>query len=229
VISEKYLRPTCYLDADHAALAAFARDAAGGESTAERSRAVNLYYAVRDGFRYNPYAFSIDREKFKASFTLAAGEGFCVQKAILLAAAARAVHIPARLGFANVRNHLATERLKTLMGTDLFVFHGYTELLIDGRWVKATPAFNLSLCEKFDTRPLEFDGVTDSIFHPYDNRGRQHMEYVHDYGTFDDFPYDRLIEESRRYYPAWFNDVNINFDGLNGDFEKEREEDRRRQ
>jgi hypothetical protein len=107
------------------------------------------------------------------------------------------------------------------------VFHGYTELLIDGQWVKATPAFNLSLCEKFDTRPLEFDGRSDSIFHPYDNLGRQHMEYVHDYGPFDDFPYDRLIEESRRYYPALFAGVNIDFDEIGGDFEREREEDRR--
>lgn len=225
---EKYLKPTGYLDADHPAVAAFARDAAGGEG-GDRSRAVKLYYAVRDGFRYNPYAFSLDRKKFKASYTLAAGEGFCVQKAILLAAAARAVNIPARLGFANVRNHLATERLKALMGTDLFVFHGYTELLVNGKWVKATPAFNLSLCEKFDTRPLEFDGLTDSIFHPFDNCGRQHMEYVHDYGAFEDFPYDKMIEESRRYYPAWFEGGNVDFNDIAGDFEKERDEDRRRQ
>ncbi len=224
-MSERCIRPTYYLDADHPAVAAFARDAAGREPS-DRSRAVNLYYAVRDGFRYNPYAFSIDKTRFKASYTLAAGEGFCVQKAILLAAAARAVSIPSRLGFANVRNHLATERLKALMGTDLFVFHGYTELFIEGRWVKATPAFNLSLCEKFDTRPLEFDGISDSIFHPFDNQGRRHMEYVHDYGAFEDFPYDKLIEESRRYYPAWFQNVNINFDQIGGDFEKEREEDR---
>ncbi|MEW6079421.1 MAG: transglutaminase family protein [Thermodesulfobacteriota bacterium] len=228
MIHERYIRPTFYLDADHPEVAAFARDASGGTEAPARKRAVNLYYAVRDGFRYNPYAFSLDRRKFKASFTLAAGEGFCVQKAILLAAAARAVSLPARLGFANVRNHLATERLKALMGTDLFVFHGYTEMMVDGRWVKATPAFNLSLCEKFDTRPLDFDGVTDSIFHPYDNRGRQHMEYVHDYGAFDDFPYDKMIEESRRYYPAWFHDENVNFDHIGGDFEKEREDDRRR-
>jgi transglutaminase-like putative cysteine protease len=224
---EKYIRPTYYLDADHPAVAAFASEAAG-RSVAERQRAVNLYYAVRDGIRYNPYAFSTDRQKFKSSYTLVRGEGFCVQKAILLASAARAVRIPARLGFANVRNHLVTERLKALMGTDLFVFHGYTELLIDGRWVKATPAFNLSLCEKFDTRPLEFDGTADSIFHPFDNLGRRHMEYVHDYGAFDDFPYEKMIEESRRYYPAWFEAGAMKVDDIGGDFEKEREMDCRR-
>ena len=227
-MADTYTRPTYYLDADNPAVVSFARQAAG-EDSSRRQRAVRLYYAVRDGFRYNPYAFSMDKTKYQASYTLAAGEGFCVQKAILLAAAARAAAIPARLGFANVRNHLATERLKALMGTDLFVFHGYTELLIDGRWVKATPAFNLSLCEKFDTRPLEFDGRADSIFHPFDNLGRKHMEYVHDYGSFDDFPYDRMVEEFRRYYTVWFNDdVDIDFDGIGGDFEREREQDRGR-
>jgi transglutaminase-like putative cysteine protease len=225
-MAETYTRPTYYLDADNPAVASFAREAAGDEPS-RRQRAVNLFYAVRDGFRYNPYAFTMDKAKYRASFTLAAGEGFCVQKAVLLAAVARAAGIPARLGFANVRNHLATERLKALMGTDLFVFHGYTEMLLDGKWVKATPAFNLSLCEKFDTRPLEFDGRSDSIFHPFDNLGRKHMEYVHDYGAFDDFPYDRMIEEFRRYYTAWFSDeVDIDFDGIGGDFEREREQDR---
>ena len=227
-MDDKYTRPTYYLDTDHPALAAFAREAAGDEPS-ERRRAVNLYYAIRDGFRYNPYAFTMDKAKYRASYTLAAGQGFCVQKAVLLAAVARAAGIPARLGFANVRNHLATERLKALMGTDLFVFHGYTELLLDGRWIKATPAFNLSLCEKFDTRPLEFDGRSDSIFHPFDNIGRQHMEYVHDYGAFDDFPYDRMIAEFRHYYTAWFNDdIDLDVDGIGGDFEREREQDSRR-
>lgn len=227
-MADKYTRPTYYLDSEHPAVVAFALDAAGNGSSA-RERAVNLYYAVRDGIRYNPYAFTMDRQKYKASYTLTAGEGFCVQKAVLLGAVARAAGICARLGFANVRNHLATERLKTLMGTDLFVFHGYTEMLINHRWVKATPAFNLSLCEKFDTRPLAFDGLSDSIFHPYDNHGRQHMEYVHDYGAFDDFPFDKMVEEFRRYYTAWFNDdAGIDFDRIGGDFEKEREQDRKK-
>jgi len=112
--------------------------------------------------------------------------------------------IPARLGFGNVINHLATQRLKELMGSDLFVFHGYTELFIDGKWVKATPAFNREMCEKFGTIPLEFDGVSDSVFHPYDRNGNLHMEYVHNYGSFDDMPYELMIEEMKKYYPQWF-------------------------
>jgi transglutaminase-like putative cysteine protease len=132
---------------------------------------------------------------------LARKEGFCIQKAILLAAAARTLGIPARLGYANVRNHLATKKLLKLMKTDLFVFHGYTSLFLDGKWVKATPAFDIKLCERFGTKPLEFDGGTDSVFHPYDSSGKRHMEYVHDYGIFDDFPFEQMLDEFKKYYP----------------------------
>ncbi|MFP4446283.1 MAG: hypothetical protein ACLFPD_08570 [Desulfosudaceae bacterium] len=115
------------------------------------------------------------------------------------------------------------------MGGDLFVFHGYTILFLDGRWVKATPAFNRSLCDKFGTRPLEFDGRSDAVFHPYDNQGRLHMEYVHDYGAFDDFPLEMMIAEMRRYYPAWFADpaaaTALIDKAADGDFEQEAADD----
>jgi transglutaminase-like putative cysteine protease len=133
------------------------------------------------------------------------GNGWCVQKAILLTAAARAAGIHARLRFANVVNHLVTERLKEIMKTNLFVFHGLVDLYLEGKWVKATPAFNLSLCEKFGVLPLEFDGRNDSIFHPFDRAGRRHMEYVHDYGPYDDFPFEKMMEESKKYYQHFFD------------------------
>jgi transglutaminase-like putative cysteine protease len=132
------------------------------------------------------------------------GQGFCVQKAILLAAASRAIGVPCRLGFAIVKNHLATQKLIEIMQSDLFVFHGYTVFLLDGAWIKATPAFDLDLCEKFGVIPLEFDGRTDSIFHPYDREGKRHMEYVHDYGQFDDFPFETMCMEFKRYYPRMY-------------------------
>lgn len=192
--------PTFYIESDHPEIVRFAREAAGDAVTAVE-QAVRLYYAVRDGFRYNPYRLSLEKDPYRASYVLAAGEGFCIQKAILLAAAGRSLGIPCRLGFANVRNHLATKKLLELMQTDLFVFHGYTTFFLHGAWVKATPAFDLGLCEKFGILPLEFDGMADSIFHPLDRSGQRHMEYVHDYGQFDDLPYDLMLSEFRKYYP----------------------------
>lgn len=199
-----YLKATRYIDADHPSIRNFVKKYQGTGSDLER--AVNLYYAVRDGIRYNPYLVHIDPAHYVASFTLERGEGFCIQKALVLAAVIRAAGIPARVGFANVRNHLTTEKLRNLLRGDLFVFHGYNEIFLEEKWVKATPAFDIDLCKKFNVLPLEFNGKEDSIFHPYDGDGRQHMEYVHDYGTFDDFPYDLMIQEGKKYYSHLFAD-----------------------
>ncbi|TAL39770.1 MAG: transglutaminase family protein [Spirochaetes bacterium] len=216
---KEFLDGTQYLDKDEPAIAAFARETAEGARD-DAEKAVRLYYAVRDGVRYNPYALSADPATYRASFVLAQKEGYCVQKCILLAAAARAAGVPARVRFATVKNHLATAHLRELMRTDLFVFHGLTEFFLGGRWVKATPAFNLSMCEKFGVLPLEFDGTADSVFHPFDRAGNRHMEYVHDYGPFADFPFEYMMEEYRKYYPHFFEAGAIEA-ARRGDFERE--------
>ena len=195
------LAPTALIDSDHPAVVAFAdRHGRAGD---ERRRAVALYYAVRDGFRYDPYRIDLSPAGMKASAVLANGYGWCVPKAALLAAACRAAAIPARVGFADVRNHLATERMRRLMQTDVFYWHGYAEILLENRWVKATPAFNLELCDRFGLLPLEFDGRTDSLYHPFDRQGHRHMEYVAQRGSFDDVPLDRMVADFARLYPRW--------------------------
>lgn len=191
-----YLQPGASVDSGHPAVVAFAREHTAGIDD-PREQAVALYYAVRDGFRYDPYTVDQSPAGFRASTVLERGAGYCVPKAALLAAAARVVGIPSRVGFADVRNHLSSPKLLALMGTDRFVYHGYTELLLDGRWVKATPAFNRSLCEKTHTRPLEFDGRRDSLLQPLDMDGRRHMEYLADHGAYADVPIDQMKQ-------AWY-------------------------
>jgi transglutaminase-like putative cysteine protease len=200
VSTDPYLQATHYLDAEHPAIRAFAADAVAG-ITDSIEAAVRLYYAVRDGLRYDPYSVELSPDGLVASNVLARSRGYCVAKAGVLAATARAIGIPSRLGFADVRNHLATPRLLEMMGTDVFYYHGYTELRLEDRWVKATPAFNVELCERFGVEPLEFDGRNDSIFHPYDTGGRRHMEYVNDRGTRDDMPIEELREAMTKFYP----------------------------
>ncbi|MGA1318681.1 MAG: transglutaminase domain-containing protein, partial [Rubrivivax sp.] len=194
------LAPTALIDSDHPDVVAFARRHALGADV--RSRAVALTYAVRDGFRYDPYRIDLSPEGMRASHVLAIGVGWCGPKAALLAAVARAAGIPARVGYADVRNHLSTERMRRTMQTDLFVWHGYTELWIEGRWVKATPAFNIELCERFGLLPLDFDGLHDSLYHPFDKAGQRHMEYVRDHGSFDDMPLARIVDDFGRHYPG---------------------------
>ena len=173
----------------------------------EISKAIALYLYVRDQWRYDPYDLVLDPAKLKASDILERNAGNCCEKAILLAGLARAAGIPARLGFARVYNHLGTARLEELLKTNLMVFHGFTELYLNEKWVKATPAFNKDLCEKLNVNPLEFNGLEDSIFQEYDRgEGKQFMEYVHDYGTFSDFPYTYFMEELMSHYPHVFED-----------------------
>ncbi|MBN1532587.1 MAG: transglutaminase domain-containing protein [Spirochaetes bacterium] len=197
---DQYTSRTYFIESDDPSIVDFARSRSSGAGD-DTGRAVKIFYAVRDEVRYNPYCYSFHRDQYRAGLCLERMEGFCIQKAILLAAVSRALGIPCRLGFANVVNHLATERMKELMRTDLFVFHGYNEFFLKGRWVKATPAFNIALCEKFGILPLDFDGEHDSVFHPFDKSGQRHMEYVHDYGPFADFPFQMMIDESLKYYP----------------------------
>ena len=210
-----YLAPGPCIDSEHPAIIELA-DSLVQPDADQRQNAITLYYWVRDEIRYNPYGLGLTLEDQKASRTLDAGQGWCVPKAILLSALCRASGIPAGLGFADVRNHLSTQRMRDTMATDIFYFHGYSSLYLEGKWVKATPAFNLSLCEKFQLRPLEFDGLEDSIYHPFDQLGNRHMEYVNERGDYAELPFDEMMAVFREHYPYMFDDAD-HADALNSD------------
>lgn len=220
---QPYLEPTATVDADHPAVRALAARVTEGAVDA-RERAVRLYYAIRDDYRYDPYGIDLTVEGLRASTTVAAGRGWCVSKAVLLAAASRAVGIPARLGFADVRNHLSTERMRRSMQTDVFYWHGYTALHLDGRWLKATPAFNVELCRKFKLAPLEFDGTADSLFHPFTPDGTRHMEYLRYRAEYVDVP----IDEMRATFMTEYAGTVSSPDAERGDFEADVEAETRK-
>ncbi len=184
------------LDSDHPKVARFASEAIEGCGSA-REKAVKLYYAVRDGIVYDPYYPFYLSEHYRASNILDKGRGYCVCKAGLLCTLGRAVGIPSRIGFATVRSHLATSKLIEHLGSDLFVYHGYTQFFLEGKWVIATPAFNRELCRRHNVAPLEFDGRRDSLFQEYDRENKRYMEYLGYHGTFADIPLDRILE-------AWY-------------------------
>lgn len=215
----EHLQPTPIIDSDHESVLAFARRHAGGFDN-PKDQAVSLYYAVRDGVRYNPYQFVLSVDGLKASTTLAVGEAWCVPKAALLAACCRAMGIPARVGYADVRNHLSTARMREVMKTDVFHWHGYTTIYLDGKWVKATPAFNIELCEKFRLRTLDFDGENDSIYHPFDLDGNRHMDYILFRGEYDDVPLDEMIET----FKEMFGDFSGSAEGADFDQDVDREQ-----
>lgn len=197
---EPYLQPGPCVNSEAPEIIELARSVINPEKS-HQDNAIALYYHVRDSIRYNPYAMGASQEDWRASEVLKAGEGWCVPKAVLLAALCRAAGIPARLGFADVVNHLSTQRLRDSMKTDVFYFHGYCSIFLNGSWVKSTPAFNLSLCEKLGLKPLEFDGVHDSLYHEFDHAGNRHMEYIRERGEYDDVPYEDIMVVFNEHYP----------------------------
>jgi transglutaminase-like putative cysteine protease len=194
--------PTDLLDSDHPSVRRFAESAIGSAESA-RERAVRLYYAVRDGLRYDPFTCSADRDDYRASRIAESSRNWCVPKAGLLAAAARAVGIPAAVGLADVTNHLNTDKLRRRMGgTDVFHDHGYAALWLDGRWVKAAAVFNIALCERFGVAPTEFDGQGDALLQEYDAHQRRSMVYLADHGLFQEMPFDKVMADFAAHYPA---------------------------
>lgn len=187
------------IDSDHRHIRAFAAEVSGG-ATDPVQKAVRLYRAVRDGIRYDPYSPFYREQDYRASNVLEAGRGFCIPKVSLLCAVARASGIPARAGFATVRNHLATRQLLEFLGSDLFAYHGFAELFLEGKWVKATPAFNKELCARHNVAPLEFNGREDSVFQPYNANQEQYMEYLQFHGTFADIPVADIVAAWEKAY-----------------------------
>jgi transglutaminase-like putative cysteine protease len=216
---EEYLKPTEFLDCDHGGVREYASRNTFDVGT-DVERAIKLYYAVRDGFQYDPYVLDLRRESMKASAVLTKTRSYCVEKALLLAASARAVGIPSRLSFYIVRNHIATERLAKALEKDYLVFHGAAEMYLDEKWVKATPAFDKRLCDFLGVDPIEFDGTSDAIFQEYDRSGNVFMEYLHDYGAFEDMPYELFLGELDKHYPHLTNNPRFVTDGLVYDFRK---------
>jgi transglutaminase-like putative cysteine protease len=196
--------PTEFLDYTAPAVQAFIVDAISDPSHSPRNLAIDLYYAVRDRIHYEIYGADLSRSGLTASAVVTRRRGLCIHKSVLFAACARALAIPSRLMFVDVRNHLASPRLKSLLQSDVLSYHCFAEVHLDGTWIKATPVFNEALCRLYRIRPLEFDGETDSVLHPYDEVGRAFLEVTHEHGVFDDLPHERLIADLRSAHPALF-------------------------
>ena len=209
---KEYLEPGEFIDSDDMDVRAFANQKCGSAAT-PRDSIVNVYYAVRDEIFYDPLFVGEDPQYFRASDCLRARRGFCIPKSALLAACARALGVPARVGYADVKNHLSTPKLDELVGGNVYTWHSYTDLFLDGQWVKATPVFNIGLCERFGVHPLDFDGRVDSLFQEYDRAGQRHMQYLKYRGEYADVPYSTIIKAFRKNHPRWLdNQTNLTDD-----------------
>ena len=200
---EPYLDCTLFVDCDSPQVRTAAQSVTSRLDN-ERESAVAIYYFVRDRIRHNPYAPCQAPDEYKASATLQRGHGFCQHKAILLAALARALGIPSRIGLVDVRDHLLSPRFRDMIGGDnLLIQHGYAELYLNGQWLHVSPAYDVETCQKAGFVPVDFDGISDARDSAYDQQGRRHIEVVKDHGHFDDFPWDYV----KSYQQEWVSQI----------------------
>lgn len=198
---QEYLRATKFIDYEHDLISAFVAQIQPKSNLKEL--AIDLYYLVRDAFIYDPYHLNISENGLKASQVVGKKRAWCVEKATLLATVARKFGIPSRLGYAIVKNHIGVDKLIEYLRKEEIVFHGYTELFIDGKWVKCTPAFDKRICAISGVSPLEWNGEEDSLFQAYEG-DQQFMEYLFDYGVFADVPIELMNTEMKKHYPHLF-------------------------
>ena len=207
---EGYLKSTSTIDSDSASVKGKAWELTKGHED-PAGKAEILFYCVRDQIKYNMYVPFHLLEHCKASTILQKGQGYCVQKAVLMTALARAVDIPARLGFADIINHLLPEKFLEIHGTNLLVYHGFTELYLNDAWIRVTPIFDVEMCRKHRIVPVDFDGKNDARFHQVNQDGKPHIEYVRYHGSFEDLPLDEMLnarkEAMGEYYELWKESV----------------------
>ncbi|HOO72754.1 MAG TPA: transglutaminase-like domain-containing protein [Spirochaetota bacterium] len=191
--TDKYLAATKYFDGKHETVLSRTREITSPLNN-DAEKAAALFTFVRDTVRYNPYMNLLDEKIYIASNVIASRATFCVPKAVLLVTMARAAGIPARIRFADIRNHLLPEKMKEALSGDVIYGHGFAELLINGTWLKATPAFDRFMCEERGYRLTEFNGAEDAVFHELDLKGNRHIDYLSYTDPFDDLPYTWLTD-----------------------------------
>lgn len=203
-MKDEFVKTTYYLDYESQEIQKLIADF---RDLSEQEKIKQLYIKVRDGWRYNPFVIEIANDTYKSSYIYTKKEGHCIDKAILYVSGLRALGIPARIRLAKVSNHIAVERLVAKMGTNEIAPHGLAEVFYKGKWVKCSPAFNKELCEMYKVTPLEFDGTYNSIFQEYNNDKAKFMEYVEDYGGFNDVPVEFIKDTFRSNYPELYKKI----------------------
>ena len=206
---KEYLSKTYYLDYTDKSIQSIVNQYKTSQLS-KQEIAIDLYYKIRDGWRYNPYQISFVKDRYQSSYIASKADGHCIEKSILLISCLRALDIPARLHLAKVKNHIGVEKFIEKFGNDEITPHGMVDIYLNNKWVKVSPAFNKELCLKLNVHTLNFDGEHDSLFHEYDKAGNTFMIYLEDYGYFSDVPLDFIANNFKENYPKIMEMANEN-------------------
>ena len=193
-----YLQETSFIDIGNRNLRKRTRELVAGVNEL-RERVKIIFFFVRDEIKYNPYTSFLQPEDYVASEILRRGEGFCIPKASLFTAMMRILEIPAKLYFADIRNHKVPAKLKAVMG-DLFIYHCYCGVLLEGQWLKLAPTFNREMFDLIRVQVNDFDGFHDALLPPTNLDGELYVEYVRDRGDAPDIPFSRIVNAFNDFY-----------------------------
>ncbi len=193
------LKPSACANSDHPKIVELAAKITA-DAGDNNQKAVQLFEYVRDAIVYSPYTPFFLPEHYLATTTLERGKGFCVQKSVVLVALLRAAGIPARLVFADMVNHRAQPHIIEMLGINLFTYHCYVEMWLDGQWLQVTPSFDQETCDKHGFPLVVFDGHNSSTLPPVDHQGRKFVEYTKHFGSFLDVPMEPMLESWYKVY-----------------------------
>ena len=196
---EDFLAPAPGVSCDEPELFDLARSIVRGSKN-DVEAGVKLFEWVRDSVRYSAYVPFWDIRHYQAATVLARGQGYCVQKAALLAALCRSLGFPARLAYADIENHLLGPKLADYLGTKIMTFHCFAEIYLGGKWVKATPSFERELCESQGWKLVEFNGRDNAMLPADDLSGRPHIKYLRSHFSSPGVPLDIIMEAWEAYY-----------------------------
>lgn len=208
-MTNEFLKETSFFNYSHASIQEIIKPYPSSKLN-KTDIAIQLYYKIRDEWRYNPYRISFVKEHYQSSFIAKKSDGHCIEKSILLISCLRALDIPARLHLAKVKNHIGVEKFIEKFGNDEITPHGMVDIYLNNKWVKVSPAFNKDLCDKLNVHALDFDGKNDSLFHEFDKAGNTFMLYLEDYGSFADVPLDFIANNFKENYPRIMEMANKN-------------------
>lgn len=185
------LGATDVIEADAPAIRELAQRVAGDAEGAEAARL--LFEWVRDEIDYDMSPEISSRDDWKATATVERGNGFCQQKAVLLAALLRARDIPAGIVVQDLLDHKIPAHYIELIGSQRLEAHGLTCAFLDGSWIRLDPTLPRSFVARKRYRLVEFDGEHDAVLATTDADGEPHFEILQELGTTPDLP-DEIVE-----------------------------------
>ncbi len=72
------------------------------------------------------------------------------------------------------------------------------------RYLQPTTAFDLGMCRENGFIPVEFDGKHHGMLHSHTQKGKLHIDYLEQHGSYDFVPIYDIIKSVKKLYGTQF-------------------------